>query len=74
MSSYHSCTFMMHVHVIGAFWKVTLIIRIHTRAVPSLSEEVFLLGPPSHSRLIHEVLNLAHPPLFIRPRTICALG
>ena len=29
LSSYHPCAFMMHVPVIGASWKVTLIAEIH---------------------------------------------
>ena len=65
---------MMHVPVTETSWNVTLIIRIHTGAVPSLSEKVFLLRPPSHSRLIHEILSLVHPQLFICPQTTYALG
>ena len=65
--------FMMHVPVTGASWNVTLIIGIYTGAIPSLFEEVFLLEPPSHSRLIHEILSLAHPPLFIHPQITGAL-
>ena len=72
--SYHPCMFMMHVPVAGASWKVTLIIMIPIGAIASLSKEVFLLGPPSHSRLIHKTLGLAHPLLVISPQTTCALG
>ena len=74
MNFHHPCTFMMHVPVTGVSWKVTLIIIIPIGAVPSLSNEVFLFEPPSHFRLIHETLGLAHLLLFIRPRTTCALG
>ena len=74
LSFHHPCMFIMHIPVTGASWKVTLIIMIPIGAIPSLSKEVFLLEPPSNSHLIHETLGLAHPLLFIRPRTNCALG
>ena len=35
--------FMVHVPITRAFWKVTLIIRIYTRSMFSLSGEIFLL-------------------------------
>ena len=65
---------MMHVPIIGSSCKVTLIIKIHTETVLSLSEKVFPLRTPSHLHLIHEILSLAHPPLSICPRTTYALG
>ena len=52
LSSHHLCTFMMHVPIIGVSQKVTLVIKIHTRVVPNLSKEVFLLGPPSTRSLL----------------------
>ena len=36
--------FMVHVPITRASWKVTLIIRIYTRSMFSLSGEIFLLG------------------------------
>ena len=51
LSPHHPCTFTIHVTVTRSSWKITLFIRIHTRAIPSLSEEVFLLGLSSHSCL-----------------------
>ena len=66
LSFYHSGTFMMHVPIIGASWKVTSIIKIHTGAIPSLSEEMFLLGPRStHSLLMRLQIGITHSYLFL---------
>ena len=39
-----------------------------------MSEEIFLLGPPSHLYFAHHVLGLNHSLPFVRPRTTHALG
>ena len=40
----------------------------------SLSEEIFLLGQPSHLYRAHKVLSINHSLPFIRPRIIHTLG
>ena len=66
LSSHHPGTFMMHVPVPGASWKVTLIIRIHIGVVPSLSKEMFLLGSPSiHSLLMRLQTGITYNYLFL---------
>ena len=64
----------MHVLITGASWKVTLIVGIHIWAVFIIFEEMFLLGPPSHLYLAHQVLGLNHSLPFVLPQTTHALG
>ena len=66
LSFYHSGTFMMHVPIIGTSQKITLVIKIHTGAVPSLSEEMFLLGPPfTYSLLMRLQTEITYSYLFL---------
>ena len=58
----------MNVPITETPWKHTLNIMIYIRPVLGLSEEIFLLGLPSHLSPTHGTLNLNHPLLFIRPR------
>ena len=47
LSSHPSCRFMRHISIAGASCRVPFIGRIHTKVVPSWSEETFLLESPS---------------------------
>ena len=49
LGSHLLCTFMAHVPITRGSQKVTLIIRIYTRSMFSLSEEIFLLGLRTHA-------------------------
>ena len=53
LNSHHHGTFMIHIPVTRASSKITLIIKIFIWYVFSLSEEIFLLEPPSQWYLAH---------------------
>ena len=66
---HHPWTFMIHILITGASWKVIMIVRTCIWYVFLVSEEIFILRPSSHLYFPHWVLGLNHSLPFTRPRT-----
>ena len=74
LRSHHLWTFMIHIFIIGASWKVIVIVGIRIWDIFIMSEEIFLLGSSSYLYFAHWVLGLNHSLPFIRPRTAHVFG
>ena len=69
LRSHHPWMFMIHIFIVGASWKVVMIVRTCTWYIFILFEEIFLLGPSSHVYFAHWAMGLKHSLPFTRPRT-----
>ena len=68
LRSHHPWMFMIHIFIIGASWKVIMIITTCKWDLFIMSKEIFLLRPSSHLYFAHWVLGLNHPLPFTRPQ------